>query len=174
MRVAGEFESVPDFLAYVDKTEQALDAARKSTEHRPDVVTLMTIHRVKGLQFTHVFVAGCVKGIMPHAKSTNEDEERRIMFVALTRAKDSCLFGCPRSSSYDEDRQAAPSPFLEDMGIPIGEGRMLENGAKIFDGPVPKQGLRLVKGGKQDEMEEESQREAAIATNEEDSGSKTD
>ncbi len=52
-------------------------------------VTLMTLHGSKGLEFPVVFVIGAKEGVLPHSKSTNFDEERRLLFVGMTRAK--CL-----------------------------------------------------------------------------------
>ena len=47
----------------------------------------MTIHKSKGLEFPVVFVAGVNQGLLPHEKSENPDEEKRLMYVAMTRAE---------------------------------------------------------------------------------------
>lgn len=56
-----------------------------------DSVTLMTMHSAKGLEFPYVFVAGCEEGIFPGRMSMNSpdeiEEERRLAYVAITRAK---------------------------------------------------------------------------------------
>ena len=58
----------------------------------PNRISLMTVHSVKGLEFNHVFVIGLEEGIFPHMNSLMEshevEEERRLMYVAITRAKD--------------------------------------------------------------------------------------
>jgi len=117
LRVAKAFPNVSQLLAYVDATERALEAARAAGGNQPDVVSLMSIWKAKGLENEHVYVAGAVTGIMPHAKAQNTDEERRVMFVALTRAKNSCTFGCPKTTLYG--KAALPSPFLIEMGVEI-------------------------------------------------------
>ena len=57
---------------------------------------LMTVHSVKGLEFNHVFVVGMEEGIFPHMNSLMEtserEEERRLCYVAITRAKDCLLY----------------------------------------------------------------------------------
>ena len=75
-------------------------------------VSLMTIHGSKGLEFPNVFVAGVCSGLLPHYNSKEEDwdEELRLLYVAMTRAKNwLCL------SSYEEDVQypRGKSPFLD-------------------------------------------------------------
>ena len=78
-----------------------------------DVVSIMTIHKSKGLEFSNVFVAGVCKGLLPHylANEKEWDEELRLLYVAMTRAKNwLCL------SSYDSDesqRECGPSQFLD-------------------------------------------------------------
>ncbi len=71
-------------------------------------ITLLTIHQAKGCEWTVVFLAGCQAGLIPHeaARGSNErDEERRLLYVAVTRAKQ-LLWLC---------RHGAPSPFLQDV-----------------------------------------------------------
>ena len=85
----------------------------ESTDTSEDVVSIMTIHKSKGLEFSNVFVAGVCKGLLPHylANEKEWDEELRLLYVAMTRAKNwLCL------SSYDSDesqRECGPSQFLD-------------------------------------------------------------
>ena len=82
------------------------------TDTSEDVVSIMTIHKSKGLEFSNVFVAGVCKGLLPHylANKKEWDEELRLLYVAMTRAKNwLCL------SSYDSDEsqyERGPSQFL--------------------------------------------------------------
>ena len=95
-----EFKSVAK--AYEDETglvslEDFLYAANLSTDadeqdYNESKVTLMTIHQVKGLEFRFVFIVGVEEGLFPHSMcmGSNEEieEERRLMYVAVTRAKE--------------------------------------------------------------------------------------
>jgi DNA helicase-2/ATP-dependent DNA helicase PcrA len=73
-----------------------------------DVITLLTIHASKGLEFPHVFLIGAEQGLLPHGKA-NEDEERRLFYVAVTRAKDALDI---TYASKRGGQAAAPSTFI--------------------------------------------------------------
>lgn len=78
-------------------------------------VSLMSIHRAKGLEFQKVMVVGMERGIMPHPKGDAE-EERRLMYVAMTRAKmHLTLLHVLRRQAYDRVLQEGPSPFLKEI-----------------------------------------------------------
>lgn len=84
-------------------------------------VTLATIHSVKGLEFTNVFICGLEDGIMPTSRAKDDpsamEEERRLMYVAVTRAKK--MLWLTRSKSrylYGHREQTSPSPFLKGLG----------------------------------------------------------
>ncbi len=87
---AGHFENLGDFLERVTLL-QAHDKVNRKGANRPAAVKLMTIHLSKGLEFDNVFVAGFEEGLLPHERSTgaaNEvEEERRLVYVSLTRAR---------------------------------------------------------------------------------------
>ena len=83
----------------------------------PDRVTLMTMHAAKGLEFPSVFVVGVEHGILPHERSledpTAEEEERRLLFVGITRAEQQLqLSYCQRRTFRGQTRIASPSQFL--------------------------------------------------------------
>jgi DNA helicase II / ATP-dependent DNA helicase PcrA len=94
-----------DFLA-----DLALAGEQRATGE--DAVVLTTIHRAKGLEFDHVWIAGAEEGRLPHSRSVGEgqeDEERRLAYVAVTRAKRTL------HASWAErraGRQRAPSRYL--------------------------------------------------------------
>lgn len=92
------------------------------TEHKDfeDVVTLMTIHSAKGLEFDIVFLVGMEEGIFPHANALMEqdgiEEERRLMYVGITRArKELFLTNAKRRMLYGRDSSNPPSRFIEEI-----------------------------------------------------------
>jgi 16S rRNA (adenine1518-N6/adenine1519-N6)-dimethyltransferase len=107
---AGDFDNLPDFLERVSLLQSA-DAPTQSPAIGGRVlspVNLMTIHLAKGLEFDNVFVIGCNEGILPHQMSYGSmdelEEERRLMYVAMTRARqDLCLsfYGTPSRFIYE-------------------------------------------------------------------------
>ena len=91
-------------------------------EHKnnTDVVTLMTVHSAKGLEFKHVFIIGLEDGIFPHNNSldSSEDieEERRLCYVAITRAKETLtLVNARRRMLYGNYSSNLPSRFINEM-----------------------------------------------------------
>jgi DNA helicase-2/ATP-dependent DNA helicase PcrA len=106
-----------DYLARVSlASRDDLDA--KETGGR---VNLMTIHSAKGLEFPVVFVAGVEKDIIPHVRSVTEgdanvEEERRLFYVALTRAQKHLFLSCCRSRRrMGKPVEVLPSPFLDEI-----------------------------------------------------------
>ena len=96
---AGEGAALPDFLHEVGLVSD-------SDQYDPDMprVALMTLHSAKGLEFREVYVAGIEDGLLPHARSAEDkkalEEERRLLFVGITRAKERLTL------SYARDRRA--------------------------------------------------------------------
>ncbi|HZU87574.1 MAG TPA: UvrD-helicase domain-containing protein, partial [Anaerolineaceae bacterium] len=82
--------------------------------------TLLTLHAAKGLEFKQVFITGLDEGLMPHSRSKDDpeemEEERRLFYVGLTRAKDRLYLLRARSrASYGSVEYQEPSRFLEDI-----------------------------------------------------------
>lgn len=106
------FETLGDFLEKVSllqTTDPVMNPGSGIMDHKRVLVNLMTIHLAKGLEFDRVFIAGANEGVLPHHRSMDNaeqlGEERRLMYVAMTRAKkDLCL------SFYD-----LPSRFLSEI-----------------------------------------------------------
>lgn len=87
-------------------------------------VTLATIHSVKGLEFTNVFIVGLEEGIMPTSRAKDDpaalEEERRLMYVAVTRAKKQLWLTRSKSRYlYGHRERTAPSPFIKEMADKI-------------------------------------------------------
>lgn len=117
VRVAGSFTTVDDFLAYVNKTVEAARRQRRDGQAGGERVLLMSVHRSKGLEWPVVFVAGMIDGVLPHARGDAE-EERRLAYVAATRARDLLVLSHVRSFATRAGIKAAsPSPFLRDAGL---------------------------------------------------------
>ncbi|MFZ1075665.1 MAG: UvrD-helicase domain-containing protein [Minisyncoccia bacterium] len=118
-------ESIAAFLAEaaLSSDQDELDQGEKTG------VTLMTVHAAKGLEFGTVFITGMEEGLFPHGdmgndKDRDEEEERRLFYVALTRAKERIYLTLARVRKiYGSDFAADPSSFLAD--IPSANGAML-------------------------------------------------
>jgi superfamily I DNA/RNA helicase len=82
-------------------------------------VRLMTVHAAKGLEFDYVFIVGCEHGMFPHERALmekNEDEERRLFYVALTRAKKEVFISSARQRfKHGQSSEQRPSIFLLDI-----------------------------------------------------------
>ena len=89
-----------------------------------DSVALATIHSVKGLEFRVVFVIGCEDGLMPLSRSSDSEdeieEERRLMYVAITRAMQRLYVTWAASRfMYNERKYTTPSRFLKEAGVAV-------------------------------------------------------
>src|SRR5579875_3910520 len=102
---------VPRFL-----TEIAVGAEADALDPRADAVTLLTLHASKGLEFDIVFLAGCERGLLPlwiPGTDRDEAEERRLLFVGMTRARARLFLSCAATRTrFGGDRPSGPSPFL--------------------------------------------------------------
>ncbi len=86
----------------------------------PNRISLMTVHSVKGLEFNHVFLIGLEEGIFPHMNSLMEssdvEEERRLMYVAITRAKDDLyIINARRRTLFGKEQINPTSRFLNEI-----------------------------------------------------------
>ena len=129
--------------AFLD--DVSLDTEREEEEEtKGDAVTLITMHSCKGLEFPRVYIVGMEDGLLPHARSKSEgtlDEERRLFYVAVTRAKHSLAIShCGGRRRYGQVMPCHPSSFLKELPAALVEhedGKNLrpvsaETGRKLF------------------------------------------
>ena len=100
--------------------EIALVSDVEEHKNNTDVITLMTVHSAKGLEFSYVFIIGLEEGLFPHFNSISDneelEEERRLCYVAVTRAKKSLtLVNAKRRMLYGKTSQNPPSRFIEEI-----------------------------------------------------------
>lgn len=94
--------------------------AEEVEEDKKDAVNLMTIHASKGLEYNTIYIVGCEEGIFPSKKSSQSpqelEEERRLMYVAITRAEKHCFItSSKRRWLYGEELKNEPSRFISDI-----------------------------------------------------------
>jgi superfamily I DNA/RNA helicase len=111
-------QSLVDYLS--DVAIEARSAGRAEHREGRDAVTLMTLHSSKGLEFSHVYLVGFEKGLLPHQRSLKNAaaiaEERRLCYVGMTRAKDRLTLTAARTRTRRNERlPRQPSPFLAEI-----------------------------------------------------------
>ena len=116
-------------------------------------VSLMTIHCAKGLEFDHVFLVGLNQGVFPSYRSRDEredgmEEERRLAYVAMTRAKKDLTMTTNCGYSYVTDTRAVPSQFFKEAGVEIPEDGRMEGNRFSFHGGSYGGGYSSSRGGK--------------------------
>jgi superfamily I DNA/RNA helicase len=134
-------ERVQTFLEQI-----TLDNEREEEdEARRNAVTLITMHSCKGLEFPHVHIVGMEDGLLPHARSKQEntlDEERRLFYVAMTRAKLTLTIShCLTRKKHGAKTPCHPSPFLLELPSELiehasekGKRRVsVDDGKQIFE-----------------------------------------
>ncbi len=94
--------------------------ADRNDDESGDAVRLMTVHAAKGLEFDHVYIVGMEEGSFPHRNAVEEqrmEEERRLMYVALTRARFCLTLSHTRKKRrFGQIEIQSPSPFLSELG----------------------------------------------------------
>jgi DNA helicase II / ATP-dependent DNA helicase PcrA len=161
VEVAHEFDAVAS--AETDNLEMFLQelALKSDSDSRRDeqgLVTLMTLHNAKGLEYPIVFVAGCEEGVFPHQRALDEgelEEERRLFYVAVTRAmRELYLTFARRRSVFGSQSYALSSRFIDEIPAeltereelpsprPMGAGLGLAGIARGHSGGVSQNGAR--------------------------------
>jgi len=112
-----DFNSISSFLEHISLMS---DTDKKATED--NVVSVMSLHAAKGLEFDRVFLSGWEEGLFPHSKTLEEEgtngleEERRLAYVGITRAKEKLYISYALSRKmYNQWTNPAPSRFLKEL-----------------------------------------------------------
>jgi DNA helicase-2/ATP-dependent DNA helicase PcrA len=127
---ASRFNNIPEFLEYVDTvTLKHTEAKNNMSNENINAISLMSIHRSKGLQFRIVFILSVIENVIPHKRVMDEailsncnslnkatlndllDEEARLLYVAITRAEQELYISIPR---HYHDHASEASRFLRD------------------------------------------------------------
>jgi len=114
--VASRFENLQEFLENVALVE----SESNSKSHNQNAITLMTLHAAKGLEFNNVFMIGMEEGLFPHSRSLTDaselEEERRLCYVGITRAKERLMLLYAKKRTYFGSVQANESSrFLKEI-----------------------------------------------------------
>jgi DNA helicase-2/ATP-dependent DNA helicase PcrA len=112
----GEGGALASFLAHA-----SLEAGEHQAGEGQEAVQLMTVHSAKGLEFDVVFISGLEQGLFPHENAVLEgrdglEEERRLMYVAVTRARQRLYLSCAQTRMlHGQTRYCLPSSFLDEI-----------------------------------------------------------
>lgn len=134
--VATQFPDLIEFLENVALVQQEYLPSQKTSwrnnKEKTNAITLMTMHAAKGLEFPAVFLVGMEEGLFPHSRSLLEkeelEEERRLCYVGITRAKERLFLTYARRRLFFGNRSMNPvSRFISDIPekllCPLGESR---------------------------------------------------
>ena len=113
-RSIGDEDALSLFLANI---ALSTSGEEKSADGSQPVqqVTISTIHSAKGLEWPVVFIPACYEGSIPHSRSDDNDEERRLLYVGMTRAQAMLYMSCPVKNTQRED--TTMSSFLTEPGV---------------------------------------------------------
>ena len=109
-------DTCKQFKTYAELKSYLLDIQNSDIQTDDKKVSLMTIHKSKGLEFPVVFLVGCSEGLLPHSKATDIDDEMRLMYVGITRAMDKLYL---TSNLFYNSRNLMSSSFIDLLGDTI-------------------------------------------------------
>jgi DNA helicase-2/ATP-dependent DNA helicase PcrA len=127
INAAGMYDQQAEEPSLLDYLQQiALFSDIDKYDESRGSVALMTLHCAKGLEFENVFIVGLEDGLLPHERSAGDEdeteEERRLFFVGVTRAKAQLYISCARYRTVrGQMLRTIPSPFLYELGIDSAE-----------------------------------------------------
>lgn len=122
VRFISKYENDPDnFEPNIFNFLQMLSLQNQDDEENNDnSVSLMSVHSAKGLEFKVIFLVGVEEGLFPHLKTIEEtgnvEEERRLFYVAVTRAREKIFLSYPKKrTKYNEAIKKSKSPFIDEI-----------------------------------------------------------
>lgn len=128
--MAMQYKSLSEFI-------ECLTLDNQKDDDKAERVHLMTAHRSKGLEFEIVYLFGFAQGVFPSARATTfnevDDEERRLAYVALTRAKSELNITCSAQYYGGETKYREPSQFIFEADIPVHEMDRKDKPMPSFD-----------------------------------------
>lgn len=135
---SSNFKTIGEYLSHIEKVKEELQENQKNKEVNGVIFT--TMHSAKGLEFDNVYIIGTNEGTIPHEKSydiEDEDkkndqieEERRLMYVAITRAKNRLCISCPQNKY---GKKVSISRFINEIEEPLNsELKQINIGDKIY------------------------------------------
>lgn len=144
VRVAERFSTAKELLNYIDETIRSARKQREDKQAGGQRVLLMSVHRSKGLEWPHVYVVGMNEMVLPHFKGDIE-EERRLAYVAVTRARDVLTLSYVRRIATRAGvKDVQPSRFIVETGLGldvpndemhVGPGGLLTESAALPELP---------------------------------------
>ena len=128
-----------NMAAFLAEVSLATDADEKDKTDEPKV-TMMTVHAAKGLEFKHIYIVGAEEELFPSALAMNSiaevEEERRLMYVAITRAKDTCTITYAKTRFRNgQTKLSSPSRFLSEIDPRFTHAA---ESSKSYDEPLSK------------------------------------
>ena len=114
--IAEKYSSLQDFICNINKVNEI------AMDNNGRKIQLSTIHKAKGLEFPVVFIVGCNDGLLPHKKSTDIYDEKRLFYVGITRAEKELYLS---STSMYNSQFNEPSKFLKEIESTIIKGEYI-------------------------------------------------
>jgi len=128
---------------FIDDMMLRQEKEEDDDESKGSGVTLITLHAAKGLEFPHVYLIGLEEGVLPHDRSKMEgtvDEERRLLYVGITRARQTlALTHCRHRIKYGSPAPCTPSSFIKELPPEWVEHR---DATQILRAPVPETAVK--------------------------------
>jgi DNA helicase-2/ATP-dependent DNA helicase PcrA len=129
--INAEEDALTLFLANIALSSEVQRKQDEDPDETQQHVTISTIHAAKGLEWPVVFIPACYEGSIPHSRADDIDEERRLLYVGMTRAQALLYLSCPNKNS--QSGETTMSHFLTQRGI---EAFFETQGPKLYDDAV--------------------------------------